>query len=117
MKLRKYRLLEFKEYKKMSKYPVCNLCGKTARNLVLFYDNKNGKTYATTRCPEYVNKPEPQLNNEVPYNDIPLWYGSYAFPEIKVDSMNSPVMLTRAEVRSRLASNVIVLQNPFEDHD
>jgi len=39
------------------------------------------------------------------------------FPEVKVDSMDSPVMLTRAEVRSRLAPNVIVLQNPFEDHD
>ncbi len=101
----------------MSKYPVCNLCGKTAWDIVLFYDNKNNKTYATTRCPECVDKPEPQLNNKVPYNDIPLWYGSYAFPEVKVDSMGSPGMLTRAEVRSRLAPNVILLHNPFEDQN
>ena len=98
-------------------YPLCNLCGRTACCLVLFHDDKNDKTYATTRCPECVKKPEPQLNNKVPYNDIPLWYGSYAFPEVRVDSLDSPVMLTRAEVRSRLAPNVILLHNPFEDQD
>jgi len=98
-------------------YPLCNLCGRTAHYLVLFHDSKNDKTYATTRCSECVDKPEPQLNNKVPYNDIPLWYGSYAFPEVKVDSMNSPGMLTRVEVRSRLAPNVILLHNPFEDQD
>jgi len=98
-------------------YPLCNLCGRTAECLVLFYDNKNDKTYATTRCPECVKKPEPQLNNKVPYNDIPLWYGSYAFPEVRVDSLDSPFMLTRAEVWSRLAPNVILLHNPFEDQD
>ena len=101
----------------MTKYSLCNLCGRTARCLVLFHDNKNNKTYATTRCPECIKKPEPQLNNKVPYNDIPLWYGSYAFPEVRVDSLDSPVMLTRAEVRSRLAPNVILLHNPFEDQD
>ena len=98
-------------------YPLCNLCGRTACCLVLFHDDKNDKTYATTRCPECVKKTEPQLNNKVPYNDIPLWYGSYAFPEVKVDSMDSPGMLTRAEVRSRLAPNVILLHNPFEEQD
>ena len=98
-------------------YPLCNLCGRTAHYLVLFHDSKNNKTYATTRCPECVDKPEPQLNNKVPYNDIPLWYGSYAFPEVKVDSMDSPSMLTRVEVRSRLAPNVILLHNPFEDQN
>ena len=101
----------------MTKYSLCNLCGRTAHCLVLFHDNKNNKTYATTRCPECIKKPEPQLNNKVPYNDIPLWYGSYAFPEVRVDSLDSPVMLTRAEVRSRLAPNVILLHNPFEDQD
>jgi len=39
------------------------------------------------------------------------------FPEVKVDSMDSPLMLTRAEVRSRLAPNVILLHNPFEEQD
>ena len=98
-------------------YPLCNLCGRTAHYLVLFHDSKNNNTYATTRCPECVDKPEPQLNNKVPYNDIPLWYGSYAFPEVKVDSMDSPGMLTRVEVRSRLAPDVILLHNPFEDQN
>ncbi len=97
----------------MSKYPVCNLCGKTAWNLVLFYDNKNDKTYATTRCPECIKKPEPQLSNKVPYNDLPLWYGSYAFPESRVD-VDSPVMVTRAELRAHFP-NVIFLRNPFEN--
>jgi len=99
----------------MSEYPVCNLCGKTAWNLVLFYDNKNDKTYATTRCPECVKKPEPQLNNKVPYNDLPLWYGSYAFPDVRVD-IDSPAMVSRAELHTHFP-NVIFLRNPFEEQD
>jgi len=97
-------------------YPLCNLCGRTAECLVLFYDNKKDKTYATTRCPECVDKPEPQLNNKVPYNDIPLWYGSYAFPEVRVDSVDCPDMLTRAELRTHFP-NVVFLRNPFEEQD
>jgi len=96
-------------------YPLCNLCGRTAECLVLFYDNKNDKTYATTRCPECVKKPEPQLNNKVPYNNLPLWYGSYALPELRVD-MDSPAMVTRAELRTHFP-NVIFLRNPFERQD
>jgi len=97
----------------MSKYPVCNLCGKTAWDIVLFYDNKNDKTYATTRCPECVKKPEPQLNNKVPYDNLPLWYGSWAFPESRSDS---PLMVSRAELRIQFP-NVIFLRNPFEEQD
>ena len=95
-------------------YPLCNLCGKTAWNLVLFYDDKNNKKYATTRCPDCIHKPEPQLNNKTPYNSVPLWYGSYAFPEVKIYSPDSPVMLTRTEVHTKFP-DVIFLRNPFEE--
>jgi len=60
-------------------YPLCNLCGKIADWLVLFYDDKNNKTYATTRCHECFRKLEPQLDNKTPYNNLPLWYGFWAF--------------------------------------
>ena len=96
-------------------YPLCNLCGKTAWNLVLFYDDKNDKTYATTRCPECVHKPEPQLNNKTPFSNIPLWYGSYTFPELKVD-VDSPVMLTRTELRAKFPKYDF-LHNPFEEQN
>jgi len=97
----------------MTKYSLCNLCGRTAHCLVLFHDNKNNKTYATTRCPECIKKPEPQLNNKVPYNILPLWYGSWAFPDNSVDS---PVMVSRAELHAHFP-NVIFLHNPFEEQD
>jgi len=93
-------------------YSRCNLCGKIADWLVLFYDEKERKTYATTRCHECVNKPEPQLNNKEAYNRIPLWYGSWAFPEVRDDS---PFRLPRVEVLARLSPDVILLPNPFEE--
>ena len=76
MKLKKRILLEFSN---RNEYPLCNLCGKSADWLVLFYDDENGKTYATTRCCDCFRKPEPQLNGKIPYNNLPLWYGSWAF--------------------------------------
>ena len=97
----------------MTKYSLCNLCGRTAHCLVLFHDNKNNKTYATTRCPECIKKPEPQLNNKVPYNILPLWYGSWAFPDNSVDS---PIMVSRVELHAHFP-NVIFLHNPFEEQD
>jgi len=81
---------------------------------VLFYDSIEDKKYATTRCDECRDKPEPQLDNKVPYNNIPLWYGSWAFPEYRVDSLDSPIMLTYAEVRARLSPDVIFLPNRFQ---
>ena len=97
----------------MTKYPLCNLCGRTAHCLVLFHDNKNNKTYATTRCPECIKKPEPQLNNKIPYDNLPLWYGSWAFPESRSDS---PIMVSRVELRAHFP-NMIFLHNPFEEQD
>jgi len=43
-------------------YPLCNLCGRIAWNLVSFHDDKNDKTYATTRCPECVKKKNQNRN-------------------------------------------------------
>lgn len=90
-------------------YCRCNLCGKIADWLVLF--NYKGKAYATTRCHECKYKPEPQLNNKEPYNEIPLWRGSWAFDA----TSDSLPYLTRDEVLSHLSSDVILLPNPFED--
>ena len=93
-------------------YCRCNLCGKIADWLVLFY--YKGKAYATTRCHECKNKSEPQLSNKEYYNSIPLWYGSWAFPEVRDDS---PFRVPRAEVLARLSPEVILLRNPFEETD
>ena len=95
-------------------YCRCNLCGRLADWLVLFYDSVEDKKYATTRCDECRDKPEPQLDNKVPYNNIPLWHGSWAFPEYRVDSLDSPIRLTYAEVRARLSPDVIFLPNQFQ---
>jgi len=95
----------------MSESPLCNLCGKSADAVVLFRDEKNGRTYATTRCIECLHKPEPQLNNETPYNNFSLWC---TWDCDFVAGWNEQFRLTYADIYARLAPCVTLLSNPFE---
>ena len=98
------------------KYPLCNICGKHADWLVIFNDRKTKKEYATTRCHEHAKRPEAELNNLSPYDQRPLWYGSWA---IDTDSRgeSSLHILSRGKVRSMLHSNISLLSNLFEEEN
>lgn len=113
---KKNKVTFIKSNNEKEKYPLCNICGKHADWLVVFNDRKSKKEYATTRCHEHARTPEPNLNNLLPYDRRPLWYGSWCFSadEGRYSSLG---IISRVKIRSLLSSNITLLSNLFEKED
>ena len=98
------------------KYPLCNICGEHADWLVIFYMSRGQKQFATTRCQKHNHNPESKLNNKTPYDQRPLWYGSWCFSAD--EGMNSSLgTISRGRIRSTLHSDITLLPNLFEEKD
>lgn len=100
----------------MKDEPLCNICGKSADWRCIFSFRENN--YAVNRCHKHMNSQEELLNNARPWNNIPLWYGSWALPSV-VGNLNHPDRIPVSEILIREArkGKVIPLPNKHEDSD